>query len=324
MSEPMDNPLVSVVIATYNAGDDLRAAAQSVLRQTYQNIEVLLVDDGSTDGSVDRLIEQVSDPRLRVIRQANTGRAAALNRALQEIQGQFYATQDADDESYPQRIERQLRCLQDEPDLAAAFCGYDLILGHERVAPMFIGRDRAWCRRRIENLQMPCLDPTAMYRVAHVTDVWYEPSLRIGAAYDYVLRIGERHPMVVMGECLYSYRVDSAGVTRGDPWKRQQYVRQVRQRARVRRGMMHDPVGTAFEPQDPPQRWRNRDRDNNLQARFVESVVSLKSSGRLKEAVQTAARCASLHPLDPQYYRAFAYALAPKTLIQMYRRRNGV
>jgi glycosyltransferase involved in cell wall biosynthesis len=323
MSDFSDSPLVSVAVASYNAGDDLRAAVQSVLRQTYQKIELLLVDDGSTDGSVDRLIEQITDPRLRVIRQENAGRAAALNRALQEIRGEFYVTQDADDESYPQRIERQLRRLQAEPDLAAAFCGYDLILGGDRIAPMFTARDRAWCRRRIDNLQMPCLDPTAMYRASHVADVWYEPSLRIGAAYDYVLRVGERHPMVVIGECLYSYRVDSAGVTRGDPWARQRYVRQVQQRALVRRGVIEDPVGNAFELNDPPQRWCNRDRDNNLQARFVESVVSLKSSGRLKEAVQTAARCASLHPLDPQYYRAFAYALAPKTLIHMYRRRSG-
>src|SRR3954453_5720186 len=98
MSESRDKPLVSVVIASYNAGDDLRAAVRSVLRQTYQNIEVLLVDDGSTDGSVDRLVEQVTDPRVRVLRQENGGRAAALNRALQEIRGEFYATQDADDE----------------------------------------------------------------------------------------------------------------------------------------------------------------------------------------------------------------------------------
>src|SRR5688500_14562217 len=141
MTEP---PLVSVVICVYNARAYLRDAVTSVLEQTLGNLEILIIDDGSTDGCVEMLAD-LSDPRIRVLRQENQGKPVALNRALNEMRGEFYAIQDADDLSHPQRIERQLRCMLGNSDLAAVFCGNDLIVGEERLAPRFGAKTREQC-----------------------------------------------------------------------------------------------------------------------------------------------------------------------------------
>lgn len=104
----MAKPLVSILISVYNAGGYLRPSVQSILSQTYSNLEILIIDDGSTDHCMDTIAD-LKDPRIRVISQENAGKAVALNRALAVLSGEFYAIQDADDVSYPTRIERQVR-----------------------------------------------------------------------------------------------------------------------------------------------------------------------------------------------------------------------
>jgi glycosyltransferase involved in cell wall biosynthesis len=69
----MAQPLVSVIMCVYNAGGYLRPAIESVLAQTYGNLELLIVDDGSTDGCMEEVGDLLADPRVRVIRQANAG-----------------------------------------------------------------------------------------------------------------------------------------------------------------------------------------------------------------------------------------------------------
>ena len=89
-------PAVSVVIATYNYARYLRAAVESALRQTSPSLEVVVLDDGSTDGTRDRLRE-VADPRVRVFEQpVNMGKGAALRRGFAGVSADFVVVQDAD------------------------------------------------------------------------------------------------------------------------------------------------------------------------------------------------------------------------------------
>jgi glycosyltransferase involved in cell wall biosynthesis len=310
------SPLVSVVVCTFNGGPLLADAVRSVAGQTYDNLEVIVVDDGSTDGSVGRARERVADARVRWISQPRSGKAVALNRALDEMRGEFYALQDADDESYPTRIERQVRFMLEQPDVAGAFCGYDLIVGNagRRMAPNFRYKSPAECRRVIDAMHMPGHDPTCLWRRSAVGRLRYDESLRIGVGYDYVLRVGEQWPLAVMGELLYSYRVDTAGLTRKDPAERLKHVRNVQRLARVRRGLPLEPLdeNPRFRPGHKP---RNKDRDNNLANRFVDSVVSLRLAGRRGAALATGLRGAWLHPLDPYYYKALAAAMVPASVL---------
>ena len=312
----MTVPKVSVLVATYNAGSYLRPSIESLLHQTYQNLEILVIDDGSDDGSIDS-IAGLPDERIRIIRQGHSGRSRALNRALKEMKGEFYATHDADDLSDDHRIERQVACLLANAELGAVFCGNELILEGRHVAPRFRLKDIAECRRNIEKMRMPAHDTTAMYRVSMVRDLTYDEGLPFVEAYDYILRAGERVPMMVIGECLYSYRVHFKSITHRDPRARMRFVREVWRRTSERRGTKL-PDGAA--EQGETRRLTNRDRDNNLAGYFIESVLDQRRARSRWGAIRSGWACSCLHPLEPHYHKAIVYALVPMFLIRQLRR----
>jgi glycosyltransferase involved in cell wall biosynthesis len=123
---------VSVVMAVYNGERFLASAIASVLAQTYHDFELVVVDDGSTDGSND-VIASFQDDRIKVVAQSNQGLAAALNAGLQIARGTFIARHDADDVSEPDRLELQLLYLEKHPDVALLGTNYHCIDGEDRV-----------------------------------------------------------------------------------------------------------------------------------------------------------------------------------------------
>lgn len=313
-------PLVSVLLPVYNAGKYLWPSVQSILSQTYSNLEILIIDDGSTDGCMDT-IANLDDPRIRIISQKNSGKATALNRALEELCGEFYAIQDADDISYPQRIERQVDCMLKNPKLAAVFTGHDIILGRRHIAPTFSGKDIAECRHDVGKMRMPAHDATPMFRVSLVHGSRYETTLRIGQGFDYILRLGEHHSMLVLGECLYSYRVHFNSTITKNVLQRKRMVRSVLERACERRGL--NPRDHLPDDSERSSRFKRRERETHTVPHFMESVLDLRRTDRNLEALKTAFACLRLHPYDPYYYKPLAYFLAPLTLISYYRSRKS-
>jgi glycosyltransferase involved in cell wall biosynthesis len=125
-SYPSTDRLVSVIVPAFNAADTVCDTVRSALDQTHRNLEVIIVDDGSTDQTqvvASCLVE--SDPRVRYIRKDNGGVASARNRGIAEAQGEYVATLDADDLWYPTKLERQLERLEQsgpETALVYAWC----------------------------------------------------------------------------------------------------------------------------------------------------------------------------------------------------------
>jgi glycosyltransferase involved in cell wall biosynthesis len=305
-------PLVTVVMAAYNAGAYLTPAIRCLLAQTYTRLQIIIVDDGSTDGSIDAL-EDVRDSRIQLHRQQNGGRPAAMNRALDLACGEFYTVLDADDLCHPERVEKQVAALQEHPHVAAVFCGHDIVMDERRLAPIVWAKGPEQCQADIARFTMPGHDPTAMYRMSAVAGLRYDEGLKYVEAYDYVMRVGERLPMMVIPDALYSYRVHVASITRHDPRKRMEMVRVALRRAYERRGLRL-PAELA-EGAPVTGRLRNRDHDNNLAASFMESVLSLRRCGRRGHAVSTGLSCVALHPTDLHYLKALVYSIAPMWLV---------
>lgn len=120
----MQQPLASVIIPAYNAERYLREAVESALAQTHSHLEVVIVDDGSTDGTR-RLAEELAagDARVRVFSQENAGVGAARNRGIAEARGEFIAPLDADDFWYPEKLARQIAVLVERGDRwGMAYC----------------------------------------------------------------------------------------------------------------------------------------------------------------------------------------------------------
>ena len=121
---------VSVVIPLYNKAESVLAAVGSVLRQSYGDVEILVVDDGSTDSSVS-LVAGIGDRRIRLIAQANAGPGAARNRGLGEALGEYVAFLDADDEWEPGFLQLAVDALDRHPECGAWVSGR--AVGPERV-----------------------------------------------------------------------------------------------------------------------------------------------------------------------------------------------
>lgn len=107
-------PSVSVVICAYNVAPYIRDSVDSALRQTYRDIEVLVVDDGSTDGGVEQLTE-IDDPRLRVEKRPHSGHGPSLNAGIGLARGRYVGLLDADDRWLPEKLERHLACHTAHP-----------------------------------------------------------------------------------------------------------------------------------------------------------------------------------------------------------------
>jgi glycosyltransferase involved in cell wall biosynthesis len=118
------SPTVSVVIPAYNREASIRTAIESVLRQTWPDFELIVVDDCYTDSTVAQ-VARIDDPRLRLVqRTENGGAAAARNTGITEAKGTWIAFQDSDDEWLPTKLEKQMtRLCAPGSDFIAAYCG---------------------------------------------------------------------------------------------------------------------------------------------------------------------------------------------------------
>jgi len=128
----MTSGKVSVIMPCYNAAKYLDEAIDSLRRQTYQNLEILAVNDGSKDDTQARLEAQAArDSRVRVFAQPNAGPSAARNTAIRNVDGEYVCFLDADDVYLPDKIERQVQYLKDHPDIDLVYS--DWYTGDEQL-----------------------------------------------------------------------------------------------------------------------------------------------------------------------------------------------
>ena len=114
---------VSVIIPTYNFGKFIREAIDSALAQTIDDLQIVVVDDGSTDNTPE-VLAAIQDPRVEVVRTVNQGICAALNEGLARARGKYIAFLGADDRFRPDKLERQVRMMESDPDLVAVFTNF--------------------------------------------------------------------------------------------------------------------------------------------------------------------------------------------------------
>src|SRR6266446_27932 len=119
--EGLVTPLVSVIIPAYNAERYVGRALRSVVEQSYAGLEIILVDDGSQDGTA-QVVEQFKDPRIVYLYQGNAGQGNARNHGLRVCKGEYVSFLDADDWYHPRKIERQVAFLQAHPGYKVVYC----------------------------------------------------------------------------------------------------------------------------------------------------------------------------------------------------------
>jgi glycosyltransferase involved in cell wall biosynthesis len=199
--------MVSVMMPCYNAAGTIGTALTSLLLQTYQDWECIVVDDGSTDASRDQIL-RFTDPRLRYFRLAeNNGRGAAQAAALQHARGSLLANLDCDDWYYPDKLERQVHFLTAHPEIASVAVGLALAEPYFRLVgvrsnPVL----RIYPAARHPRLNFAC--GSAMTRTSLARQIGFDPSLRRGHDYKfYQLLLRERAYAILDGiGYVYSFR----------------------------------------------------------------------------------------------------------------------
>ena len=204
-SKPQTLDLVSVVITCYNHGRFLGDAIESVLRQTFQEFEIIIIDDGSTDHTAEVSRRQ---PRARYVRQSNQGLSAARNRGIQEAHGEFLVFLDADDRLLPPALEAGVRTLLRRPECAFAFGDYRDITIDGRV--IFEPT-----RKLVNNdyysalLKGNCIEmhSTVIYRRTVFEELGvFNTSLKACEDYEFYLRVSRRMPICHFAVQVAEYR----------------------------------------------------------------------------------------------------------------------
>jgi glycosyltransferase involved in cell wall biosynthesis len=175
----VNGPLVSVIVAVYNGERFLGATLESIFAQDYTPIEVIVVDDGSKDGSADiaRSFEGVN-----LLRQANAGPAAARNAGLDKASGEFVAVVDADDVVPPDKLSVQISYLLDHPHVSC-------VLGRQEWIdpPTWLQRDAVY--GELGGIPLP----SAVFRADTLRQLGgYDPTFRTGEDMDLLIRMRER------------------------------------------------------------------------------------------------------------------------------------
>ena len=211
-------PLISVIIPTYNRAKIICETIDNVFRQTYTNIELIVIDDGSTDDTLTRLRSYGN--RVRVIAQANAGPAAARNRGIEASQGQIIAFQDSDDLWKPMKLERQARILEQlDGSIPCCLCNADFgsMNGKQRtsfdvssidtphVEGLWLNVTEVLATRFVLFNQTVAIRREAIEKVGI-----FDESLRYLEDYDLPLRLAAEGPWAYIREPLVIYREGAA------------------------------------------------------------------------------------------------------------------
>jgi glycosyltransferase involved in cell wall biosynthesis len=203
-------PAVTVLMPAYNAAAFLEEAIRSVLQQSFTDLELLIIDDGSTDGTAE-VVAAFNDPRINYVRHsANRGLVAVLNEGLDLAQGTYVARMDADDIMRPERIEKQFRYLQEHKDIHLVATFVDVINPDGELTGVWDTDRKAVTETEIRSM-MPrttCIaHPTVMIRRSTLGNLRYDPRMVEGEDWELWLRMQSRGFRIAkIPEALLLYR----------------------------------------------------------------------------------------------------------------------
>lgn len=197
-------PLVSIVIPSYNHAAYLTAAIDSVLAQDYPNIELIVIDDGSTDGSPEIL--RSYGERFRWELQPNQGQVATLNRGWLGSKGEILGYLSADDLLLERAMSTAVRCLGDNPDAVLTYCDFNLIDPHSAVVRRVRTPDFDY-RRMVVEIECPPGPGAFFRRSAFAKAGTWNTQFKQMLDYEYWLRLGLHGRFVRIPEVLAAYRV---------------------------------------------------------------------------------------------------------------------
>lgn len=217
---------ISIVLPTYNGERYLAEAIQSVLDQTCQNWELILVDDCSTDRTPEMIrcyTEQ--DSRIRTIRNAKNQRLPrSLNIGFRHATGDYFTWTSDDNRYKPNALERMLECLEADDEAGLVYCDMDFIDGEGNKTGSLLSEAR-------DIYHINCIGACFLYRREAAEQIGeYDPSMVLVEDYDYWLRIARRFRVIHIPGCFYEYRRHEASLSERKAFSVRQQLNKLRTR----------------------------------------------------------------------------------------------
>ena len=253
----MINPKVSVLLPVFNGERFLKDAVGSILNQSYDDFEFIIVNDGSTDGTLTILNAFASsDCRIRIISRANTGLTIALNEGLQSARGLYLARMDADDISCKMRFSRQVAFLDTNPDCVAVGSWVERM--DQKGLPISI-LVRPVVHEEIDALHINAqgggiIHPSAMFRTQSLHQIGgYKPNWEPVEDLELFLRLAEVGKLANLGEVLLRYRLNIIGVSSTRREEQAEKGVRITNLHRSKRGLAPLPPMKGTSPESPAE-----------------------------------------------------------------------
>ena len=235
---------ISVVMSIYNGERYLSLAIESILKQTFKDFEFIIVDDGSTDRSLEIIRKyEKKDSRIRVLVQENQGLAAALNNGIAMARGEYIARMDDDDISLPNRLELQYNFMESHPEIVAS-SGKFIIINKWGDAymemPLEVNSSVIDSNHINYGKTSMCHPASIIRKTAWEVVGGYSPDIRYAQDLDLWLKLGEIGSLTNLQEPLIRYRLHNNAASGKHRQEQRQCVLLSIKRARQRRGVGDD------------------------------------------------------------------------------------
>jgi len=211
-----EQPLISILLPVYNGELFLRESIESILKQTYTNWELLIVDDGSKDNS-SVIIESIKDDRIRFIKKNNTGLGDTLNQMLSFAKGDFIARQDQDDISLPTRLEKQTDFLLKNPGVSLVGTWSKIINSKDIDTGRYHKHPTANKEIKMDLFfDNPFVHSSVMLRKAILNDcgLYNDKLPSLVQDFEYWFRISQKYEVANIAEILLEYREIETSISR--------------------------------------------------------------------------------------------------------------
>ena len=246
-----NSPLISVVLAVYNAEPYIAQAVESILAQTVTDFEFLITDDGSTDRSLSVLQHYAAiDSRIRLIANPNQGVSKTRNQMLQQAKGEFIAVMDADDIAIPDRFARQVEFLRQHPEVVCVGGAHDLIdhKGRYLTCLRLPQQDAEIQKLALAGHGSICHPCALIRREAMLAVGGYDETLLSAHDLDLWLKLGELGKLHNLPDAVLKYRIHTNSVSGKNAIAQREEARRACEAAWERRGIQGN-----FEATQP---WR--------------------------------------------------------------------
>ena len=204
---------ITVLMPVYNAEKYLREAIESILNQTFQNFEFLIINDGSTDKSLE-IIKEYKDNRIKIINnEKNLGIVKTLNKSIELASGKYIARIDADDLSLPERFEKQVEFLEKNPDVVLVGTAFNIIDGNNKIIQK---KNPPTSHQEIKKSLIrvnPFCHSSIMFRKEICQQIGsYDENWQDVEDYELYFRIAKRFKMANLDQILVSWRVSPSSI----------------------------------------------------------------------------------------------------------------